>query len=82
SATRLQQSLLDTPATVTVIDRGLIRASGARELPDILRLVPGMVVGRESGAEAFVGYNGTSAGGGRRMQVQVDGRSIYETGLA
>lgn len=82
SATRLQQSLLDTPATVTVIDRGLIRASGARELPDILRLVPGMVVGRESGAEAFVGYHGTSAGGGRRMQVQVDGRSIYETGLA
>ncbi|MFX6645105.1 Plug domain-containing protein, partial [Acinetobacter baumannii] len=41
-----------------------------------------MVVGRESGAEAFVGYHGTSAGGGRRMQVQVDGRSIYETGLA
>ena len=82
SATRLQQSILDTPASITVIDRAMIRALGARELPDILRLVPGMVVGRESGSEAFVGYHGTSADGARRMQVLVDGRSIYEAALA
>lgn len=82
SATRLQQSILDTPAAITVIDRAMIRALGARELPDILRLVPGMVVGRESGSEAFVGYHGTSADGARRMQVLVDGRSIYEAALA
>ena len=82
SATRLQQSILDTPASITVIDRAMIRAIGARELPDILRLVPGMVVGRESGSEAFVGYHGTSADGARRMQVLVDGRSIYEAALA
>ena len=82
SATRLQQSVLDTPASITVIDRAMIRALGARELPDILRLVPGMVVGRESGSETFVGYHGTSADGARRMQVLVDGRSIYEAALA
>lgn len=82
SATRLTQSVLDTPASITVIDRALIRALGVRELPDILRLVPGMVVGRESGSEAFVGYHGTSADGARRMQVLVDGRSIYEAALA
>ena len=82
SATRLSQSILDTPASITVIDRAMIRALGARELPDILRLVPGMVVGRESGSEAFVGYHGTSADGARRMQVLVDGRSIYEAALA
>ena len=82
SATRLSQSILDTPASMTVIDRAMIRALGARELPDILRLVPGMVVGRESGSEAFVGYHGTSADGARRMQVLVDGRSIYEAALA
>ena len=82
SATRLQQSILDTPASITVIDRAMIRALGARELPDILRLVPGMVAGRESGSESFVGYHGTSADGARRMQVLVDGRSIYEAALA
>lgn len=82
AATRLQQSLFDTPASVTVIDRALIRASGARELPDIMRLVPGMVVGRESASEAYVSYHGTAGFGSRRMQVQVDGRSIYQAGLA
>ncbi len=82
AATRLQQSLFDTPASVTVIDRALIRASGVRELPDILRLVPGMVVGRESASEAYVSYHGMSNFGGRRMQVQVDGRSIYQASLA
>ncbi len=82
TATRLQQSLFDTPASVTVLDRALIQASGARELPDLLRLVPGMVVGRESGSEAYVLYQGTNAGGARRMQVQINGRSVYEASLA
>lgn len=82
SATRLQQSILDTPAAMTVIDRAMIRALGVREIPDILRLVPGMVVGRDSGSETFVGYHGTSADGARRMQVLVDGRSIYQAALA
>jgi len=82
SATRLQQSVLDTPVAITVIDRAMIRALGVREIPDILRLVPGMVVGRDSGSETFVGYHGTSADGARRMQVLVDGRSIYQAALA
>lgn len=82
TATRLKQSLFDSPASVTVIDRAMIKASGARELPDILRLVPGMVVGRESGSEAYVLYHGTNAGGARRMQVQINGRSVYEAALA
>jgi len=82
AATRLQQSLLDAPAAVTVIDRALIRAAGARTIPDLLRLVPGMVVGRESGSDAYVSYHGTASFGSRRMQVQVDGRSIYQAALA
>lgn len=82
TATRLQQSILDSPAAITVIDRSMIRALGVRELPDILRLVPGMVVGRDSASESFVGYHGTSADGARRMQVLVDGRSIYQAALA
>lgn len=82
SATRLQQSVLDAPAALTIIDRSMIRALGVREIPDILRLVPGMIVGRDSGSETFVGYHGTSADGARRMQVLVDGRSIYQAALA
>lgn len=82
SATRLNQSLFDAPAAVTVIDRQMIEQSGVREIPEILRMVPGMVVGYESGSEAFVSYHGTSADLARRMQVLVDGRSIYQPLLA
>lgn len=82
TATRLQQSLLDVPASVSVIDNAQIRASGARELPDLLRLVPGLVVARESGSVAFVSYHGLSIDEARRMQVLIDGRSIYGAGLA
>ncbi|MCD6060344.1 MAG: TonB-dependent receptor plug, partial [Moraxellaceae bacterium] len=82
TATRLQQPLLDVPAAVTVIDRQMIEQSGVREIPELLRLVPGMVVGYDSGYEAFVSYHGTSADLARRMQVLVDGRSIYQPLLA
>lgn len=82
SATRLRQSLLDAPAAVTIIDRQMIEQSGVREIPEILRLVPGMVVGYESGSEAFVSYHGTAADQARRMQVLIDGRSIYQPLLA
>lgn len=82
SATRLSQSLFETPASVTVIDRQMIEQSGMREIPELLRLVPGMVVGYESSSEAFVSFHGTSADLARRMQVLVDGRSIYQPLLA
>lgn len=82
SATRLQQSLFDAPAAVTVIDHQMIEQSGVREILELLRLVPGMVVGYESGSEAFVSHHGTSADLARRMQVLVDGRSIYQPLLA
>lgn len=82
SATRLSQSLFETPAAVSVIDRQMIEQTGVREVPELLRLVPGMVVGYESGSEAFVSFHGTSADLARRMQVLVDGRSIYQPLLA
>lgn len=82
SATRLQQSFFDAPAAVTIIDRQMIEQSGVREIPELLRMVPGMVVGYESGSEAFVSHHGTSADLARRMQVLVDGRSIYQPLLA
>ena len=82
SATRLKQAIADAPASMTIIDRQMIAQSAARELPELLRLVPGMVVGYESGWDAFVGYHGTSADKSRRMQVLVDGRSIYQPILA
>ena len=82
SATRLKQSPAEVPGSMTVIDRDLIRATGARDIPEILRLVPGMKIGYLSGHQASVNYHGTNTTEARRMQVLVDGRSVYRPGLA
>jgi iron complex outermembrane recepter protein len=78
SATRLKQSRHETPAAVTVIDRHMIDASGARTLVDVLRLVPGMVTGYATGNHQVVSYHGMADEFSRRMQVLVDGRSVYQ----
>ncbi len=77
SASRLSQSVLEAPAAVTVINREMIAASGARRLADVLRLVPGFYVGYLNGNSAAAAYHGLSDYYARRMQVLIDGVSIY-----
>lgn len=61
TATRLKQSAAAVPGSMTVIDSELIKASGARDIAELLRLVPGMMVGYTSGNQAAVNYHGTNA---------------------
>ena len=82
TATRLKQSAAAVPGSMTVIDSELIKASGARDITELLRLVPGMMVGYTTGNQAAVNYHGTNASDARRMQVLIDGRSVYRAGLA
>lgn len=77
SASRLSQPLSEAPNAVTVIDREMIKASGFRNIADIFRLVPGMYVGYENGHFPIVAYHGSIEQYSRRMQVLVDGRSVY-----
>ncbi|MEW6765002.1 MAG: TonB-dependent receptor [Pseudomonadota bacterium] len=74
---RLPQRLDESPSPITVIDRDMLRASGVRRLADILRMVPGMVVGTRSPAIQPATYLGLSDDYSRRIQVLVDGVSIY-----
>ncbi len=83
SASRLEQPVSEAPIAVTTINREMIEASGARNIPDLLRFVPGMLVGHsvnEHGDEprTVVAYHGHSNQYSRQMQVLIDGRSIYE----
>lgn len=82
SATRLKQSPAAVPGSVSVIDRALIDASGARDIPELMRLVPGMMVGYVKGNDIKVNYHGGQVGSARRMQILIDGRSVYRPGLA
>lgn len=77
SVSRLNQSVLEAPAAVTIIDREMIDASGARRVVDVLRLVPGFFVGYLNGNTAVASYHGLSDVYSKRMQVLIDGVSIY-----
>lgn len=77
SASRLSQPISETPNAMTVIDRNMIVASGARNIADLFKLVPGMYVGYSDGHTPVVSYRGTTDAFARRMQVLVDGRAIY-----
>ncbi len=77
TVSRISKPLLESPASVTVIDRQMIEAAGVRELADLFRLVPGLVVGYHSGHAPVVTYHGLGQEFGRRMQVLIDGRSVF-----
>ncbi len=77
SASRLLQPLSEAPNAMTVIDRQMIKATGFRRIVDLFRLVPGMYVGYAGANAPFVSLNGVSDEYSRRMQVLVDGRSVY-----
>jgi iron complex outermembrane receptor protein len=77
TATRLEQPLSEAPASITIIDREWLEASQARDLTDLLRLVPGMIIGQHNGSHPMVVYQGLGQRFTRQMQVLIDGRSIY-----
>lgn len=81
SASRLSQPLTQAPAAVTVIDQEMIRASGFRDIPDLFRLVPGFNVAYTRDNTWGVGYHGLADAFSRRMQVLIDGRSVYTPGF-
>mgnify|MGYP001032562420 CR=1 FL=1 len=77
SATRLTQHLSDAPVSMTVIDRATILASGAQTVPDLFRLVPGFQVAHVNTNKYAVTYHGHSDDFPRRLEVMIDGRSVY-----
>jgi iron complex outermembrane recepter protein len=78
SATRLPQPVQDSPVAVTVITRNMIKASGATEIPDLLRLVPGFLVDYDNAHTAAVSYHMLPDRYVRQQQVLIDGRSVYD----
>ncbi len=83
TTTRLKQPRAEVPASVTVIEAEQIRSWGARTIPELLRFVPGMVLGHSQGENSdTVVYHASVQNFMRRMQVQVDGRAVYKAAIA
>src|SRR5271166_4514960 len=77
SASKKDQSLSDTAASVFVITREMIRRSGLTSVPEVLRLAPGVEVAREDAGKWAIGIRGFSAPLSNKLLVLVDGRSVY-----
>jgi iron complex outermembrane recepter protein len=76
-ASRGQERLFDTPAAAYVLTGEDIRRSGARSIPEALRLVPGIEVARMDANKwgvASRGFNGRFA---NKLLVLIDGRAVY-----
>ena len=77
SASRLRQPLVEAPSAVTVIDRQMVEASGARHIADLMRYVPGAIVGYNDGNRPVVALQGMSGSYASGVQVLIDGVSVY-----
>ncbi len=77
-ASRLDQPLNRAPASVTIIDRALLDASAAQTWADVFRLVPGFQSYAVNGNRYGVSYHGFGKEFPNRLEVMVDGRSVYE----
>ena len=77
SVSKREQKLGSSAAAIFVITQDDIRRSGARNVPEALRLVPGLEVARideTKWAIASRGFNGRFT---NKLLVLIDGRSVY-----
>lgn len=77
--THMRQTLQQVPAAVTIIDRQTIEASAALDVVDLFRLVPGFHVYFNHANKPGVTYHAFGEDYPRRLEVKVDGRSVYES---
>ena len=77
SVSRTGEVWRQAPAAVSVLDNEDIRRSGATTIPEALRMVPGIFVGRQSSNEWAVSARGFAAVSSEKMLVLSDTRSIY-----
>ena len=74
---RQSQLLSDTPAAMFVISQTDITRSGARTIPDLLRMVPGLEVAQADSSTWAVTSRGSNGVFANKLLVLQDGRSIY-----
>ena len=77
SVSKKDQKLSRTAAAVFVITSEDIQRSGAVNIPDLLRMVPGMDVAEINGSTWAVGSRGFNQQFANKLLVLVDGRSVY-----
>ncbi len=78
SAAKHEQAISESPVAVTLITADEIAASGAANIPDILRDIAGLDVINTSAGDINVSARGLNKSGANSTLVMIDGRSVYE----
>ena len=77
SVSKKEQKLSGVAAAIFVITQEDIRRSGATNIPDLLRIVPGMDVGQIDSDTWAISARGLNEEFSDKLLVMVDGRSVY-----
>lgn len=79
TASKEPEQVWNTPAAIYVLTSEDIRRSGVTNIPDALRLVPGVEVSRNGSIGYSVGIRGFETVFSKGLLVMIDGRSLYTT---
>src|SRR6266852_2670933 len=77
SVSKKEQKMSQVAAAIFVITQGDIRRSGATNIPDLLRMVPGLDVAQINGSTWAIGSRALNQQFANKLLVMVDGRSVY-----
>jgi iron complex outermembrane receptor protein len=77
SVSKKAQKTSETAAAVFVISSEEIRRSGALNIPDLLRMVPGLDVAQIDGSQWAISARGFNGQYSNKLLVLIDGRTVY-----
>ncbi len=77
SVSKKEQKLSNVAAAIFVITQEDVRRSGATNIPDLLRMVPGVDVAQINGSTWAIGSRGLNQQFANKLLVMADGRSVY-----
>src|SRR5258708_21613938 len=77
SVSKKEQKMSQVAAAIFVIGQEQIRRSGATNIPDLLRMVPGLDVGQINSNTWAISARGFNHELADKLLVMIDGRSVY-----
>ncbi len=77
SASKKEQKMSRVPAAIFVITQEDIRRSGATNIPDLLRMVPGLEVAQVTASIWAISARGFNSQYSNKLLVLIDGRAVY-----
>lgn len=77
SVSRKPQQLSRITSAISVITQDDIRHSGATNIPDLLRMVPGLDVAQINGSAWEISSRGLNSQFANKLLVLIDGRTVY-----